>query len=415
MFILILAIATFVILMPGLSDKQAEAEVKGRQGERLVRSTFSRYLNSQTYIGFHDLIIPFRNTTTQIDHVYVSIFGIFVLETKNYSGWIFGGEKQVKWTQTLNRNTKHAITTALSTGKYDSTPEKLRAHTKNLNHKQPNKKTPISSFPPKPETPSPAKPQGYLKVPPALLLVRPAERINADAELCRRAGWQPVPFPLIRLSAKPDALAALPAQLQQAAAVVWISPSSVETALPAFSGSLSRLVQTHIAVGNGTARSLRQAGCPHIITPEHGHDSEAVLALPLWQQLESGAPVLIVRGQNGRDLLPNSLRQRGFQVACADIYRRLPIKPDWPLYRAARPDAAWITSSEQVRLLFAAAPISLTQPLKSLLYFTHHPRIAEALHQAGAQNIRLLNTAAELENALIAERQQLENQPNTQL
>ena len=487
LFILILAIATFVILMPGLSDKQAEAEVKGRQGERLVRSTFSRYLNSQTYIGFHDLIIPFRNTTTQIDHVYVSIFGIFVLETKNYSGWIFGGEKQVKWTQTLNRNTKHsfpnpvrqndthvkalsellklprkafhsvivftedcqfktkmppyvchpkqaaeyirqqfktpvltgqqveAITTALSTGKYDSTPEKLRAHTKNLNHKQPNKKTPISSFPSKPETPSPAKPQGYLKVPPALLLVRPAERINADAELCRRAGWQPVPFPLIRLSAKPDALAALPAQLQQAAAVVWISPSSVETALPAFSGSLSRLVQTHIAVGNGTARSLRQAGCPHIITPEHGHDSEAVLALPLWQQLESGAPVLIVRGQNGRDLLPNSLRQRGFQVACADIYRRLPIKPDWPLYRAARPDAAWITSSEQVRLLFAAAPISLTQPLKSLLYFTHHPRIAEALHQAGAQNIRLLNTAAELENALIAERQQLENQPNTQL
>lgn len=242
---------------------------------------------------------------------------------------------------------------------------------------------------------------------PALLLIRPAERIRADAELCQRAGWQPVPFPLIRLAAQPDALAALPAQLPQAAAVVWISPSAVETALPAFSGSLSRLSQPQIAVGSGTAHALQQAGCPHILTPECGHDSEAVLALPLWQQLNSSANILIIRGQNGRNLLPNSLRQRGFQVACAEIYRRLPVKPDWPLLQAAQPAAAWITSAEQVRLLFAAAPASLTQPLQSLLYFAHHPRIAEALRQAGAPKIRLLNSAAELETALIAERQRL--------
>ena len=38
---------------------------------------------------------------TQIDHVVVSKYGVFVIETKNYSGWIFGSEKQKNWTQTI--------------------------------------------------------------------------------------------------------------------------------------------------------------------------------------------------------------------------------------------------------------------------------------------------------------------------
>jgi len=41
--------------------------------------------------------------TTQIDHIYLSRNGIFVIETKNYKGWIFGNEKQKQWTQSLYR------------------------------------------------------------------------------------------------------------------------------------------------------------------------------------------------------------------------------------------------------------------------------------------------------------------------
>ena len=57
---------------------------------------------------------------------------------------------------------------------------------------------------------------------------------------------------------------------------------------------------------------------------------------------------------------------------------------------AAQPAAVWITSAEQVRLLFAAAPASLTQQLQSLLYFTHHQRVAEALRAAGATRVELI-------------------------
>ena len=57
-------------------------------------------LDSETYRRFHNLILSTRGTT-QIDHVLFSRFGIFVIETKNYNGWIFGGKDQRFWTQVL--------------------------------------------------------------------------------------------------------------------------------------------------------------------------------------------------------------------------------------------------------------------------------------------------------------------------
>lgn len=78
---------------------------KGKAGEDEV----SRVLRSlpQEYFVIDDVIIPDegsgnnRNITTQIDHVVVSPYGIFVIETKNYSGWIFGSEDSKKWKQTF--------------------------------------------------------------------------------------------------------------------------------------------------------------------------------------------------------------------------------------------------------------------------------------------------------------------------
>ena len=53
------------------------------------------------YIRFHDIIVPTQGSTTQIDHILLSRYGIFVIETKNINGWIFGSEKSKYWTQNL--------------------------------------------------------------------------------------------------------------------------------------------------------------------------------------------------------------------------------------------------------------------------------------------------------------------------
>ena len=49
-----------------------------------------------------DLILPLDNDDlTEVDHLVVSKYGVFVIETKNYAGWIFGSEHQEKWTQQI--------------------------------------------------------------------------------------------------------------------------------------------------------------------------------------------------------------------------------------------------------------------------------------------------------------------------
>lgn len=62
-------------------------------------------LDKGTYHRVHNVTLPTRDGTTQIDHILVSCFGVFVLETKNMRGWIFGGEKQAQWTQKLYKHT----------------------------------------------------------------------------------------------------------------------------------------------------------------------------------------------------------------------------------------------------------------------------------------------------------------------
>ena len=77
---------------------------RGWIGEK--KATFNMWLslNAKTYRRFHDVIIPAKNGTTQIDHLLVSPYGLFIVETKNITGWIFGSESQPKWTQTLYKN-----------------------------------------------------------------------------------------------------------------------------------------------------------------------------------------------------------------------------------------------------------------------------------------------------------------------
>ncbi|MCD4866625.1 nuclease-related domain-containing protein [Pseudomonas sp. PLB05] len=79
--------------------------VKGYLGELLVRLFAHWQLDKQTYRRLHNVTLPTLDGTTQIDHVFLSRYGIFVVETKNLSGWIFGSERQAQWTQKLYRHT----------------------------------------------------------------------------------------------------------------------------------------------------------------------------------------------------------------------------------------------------------------------------------------------------------------------
>ncbi len=79
--------------------------VKGFLGELQVRAVARLMLDRETYQALHNVTLRTRDGTTQIDHVIVSPYGVFVIETKNMRGWIFGGEQQSQWTQKIFRKT----------------------------------------------------------------------------------------------------------------------------------------------------------------------------------------------------------------------------------------------------------------------------------------------------------------------
>lgn len=77
---------------------------KGAVGEARVNSSLRSNLNIHDYHVLTDLTLPTKDGTTQIDHIVLSRSGIFVVETKNMSGWIFGDANQARWTQALHRH-----------------------------------------------------------------------------------------------------------------------------------------------------------------------------------------------------------------------------------------------------------------------------------------------------------------------
>ena len=77
-----------------------EAKVKGSIGERKVAVALNS-LSKDEYRVLNNIMLNTSYGTTQIDHVVVSLYGIFGIETKNYKGWIVGSEYSDTWTQNL--------------------------------------------------------------------------------------------------------------------------------------------------------------------------------------------------------------------------------------------------------------------------------------------------------------------------
>lgn len=77
---------------------------KGKFGEFLVNLSARCFLDKSRYHLIKNVTLPTEDGTTQIDHVLVSEFGVFVVETKNMKGWIFGSPHKGFWTQKIFRS-----------------------------------------------------------------------------------------------------------------------------------------------------------------------------------------------------------------------------------------------------------------------------------------------------------------------
>ncbi len=83
--------------------RNMSAKDKGKWGEQRAAEYLSSLCGTGEYILLNDIMLFTKNGTAQIDHILLSVYGIFVIETKNYTGCISGGDDAEYWSHRLGR------------------------------------------------------------------------------------------------------------------------------------------------------------------------------------------------------------------------------------------------------------------------------------------------------------------------
>jgi uroporphyrinogen-III synthase len=225
-----------------------------------------------------------------------------------------------------------------------------------------------------------------------LLLTRPAEDCAALAQTLAEQGIFSSCLPLLDIVPLPvsETIRQAMTRLRCCNAVIVVSKPAARIALDLLDDS-SALAMPWFSVGAATAQILLDHGIDAHF-PVDGDDSEALLQLPRLREALSqpGARVLILRGEGGRELLAERLRELGASVEYLELYRRdLPDYAPQELPRrieAERLNGLVVSSGqgfEHLRQMAGDAwPTIAPLPL-----FVPSPRVAELARAAGAQTV----------------------------
>ncbi len=228
-----------------------------------------------------------------------------------------------------------------------------------------------------------------------IVVTRPLAQCDALAAAIRAAGGEPFIFPLLEIgpAADPAPLRDALARLGTYRVAVFISPNAVDYSVPAI---LARGAWpaglTPAAVGQGTVRALAARGVHGTIAPTKRFDSEALLELPELQcDRVAGARIAIFRGDGGRELLAETLRDRGATVDCIACYRRSAPSSSAPLIEQWQRgiDAVAVSSSEGLRYLVDLLDEPCRRRLAETPVFVPHARIAENAQALGLRRVVL--------------------------
>jgi uroporphyrinogen-III synthase len=150
-----------------------------------------------------------------------------------------------------------------------------------------------------------------------VLVTRPPAQADGLCEAIESAGGTAIRFPVLSIVGRERG--EIDADYGDLApdVVVFVSANAVTYGLPV----LHEVGAKFAAVGPATAAALSEAGRPPDIVPASGYDSESLLAEPAMTDVK-GKRILIVRGQNGRERLAETLRDRGATVSYLAVYRR---------------------------------------------------------------------------------------------
>jgi uroporphyrinogen-III synthase len=249
-------------------------------------------------------------------------------------------------------------------------------------------------------------------MPDPVVITRPLAQASALASRVAALGYAAEIFPLLEIHPLADQtpLKAALAEAGRYALIAFVSPNAIDAAFAARPQWLAGPAQPALAVvGEGSRAALARHGVDDanatILRPRDAQraDSEALLEVLDTAALR-GKPVLIVRGESGRELLADALRAAGALVTTLPAYRRTAPVLDQALrlrlQALLEADSIWIvTSSEALRNLVdmarqlaGAAGIAKMQGIRLIV---PHRRIADSAQQLGFPHIRLTGSGDE--------------------
>ncbi|SDX53639.1 uroporphyrinogen-III synthase [Pseudomonas syringae] len=227
-----------------------------------------------------------------------------------------------------------------------------------------------------------------------LLLTRPAEESAALARVLADAGIFSNSLPLLETEPLPltPAQRSIIFELLGYSAVIVVSKPAARLAIELIDEVWPQPpLQPWFSVGSATGQILLDYGL-QASWPEQGDDSEALLELPRLKEAIAtpGSRVLIMRGDEGRELLADQLREQGVDVDYLPLYRRyLPqYAPDTLLQRVTveRLNGLVVSSGQGFEHLLQMAGDSWLD-LAGLPLFVPSPRVADIARAAGARTV----------------------------
>lgn len=103
--VIISVTSIYVVVSRRISDYyryEATPDEKGKRGEAIVAKQLGQNIPDEQYVINDILFSDTKGNSCQIDHVYINKYGIWVIETKNYGGTIYGSSERMQWTQVFN-------------------------------------------------------------------------------------------------------------------------------------------------------------------------------------------------------------------------------------------------------------------------------------------------------------------------
>ena len=219
-----------------------------------------------------------------------------------------------------------------------------------------------------------------------IVITRPARQAAGLAQQIAALGGKPVMFPAIVILPPADRSALERAQrdLPQYDYAVFVSANAVEYGVGDPASWPCHLVA--LAPGPGTASALAAVGIGQVRIPATTMDSEGLLALPELADV-TGKRIVIYRGSGGRELLGETLSERGAQVDYVECYRRAKPHGDFATmgaaWRAGEIEALTLTTSEGLDNLWELFDGVTRTSMAATPTFVPHPRIAERARTLG--------------------------------